>query len=46
MMANMENDQDDADDRRFWLVLSELSLAAIWDNKEDDIYSELLSRDE
>jgi len=27
---------------QFWLRASELSLNAIWDNPEDDIYAELL----
>jgi len=26
----------------FWLLASESSLSAIWDNSEDDIYAELL----
>ena len=28
----------------FWLRASELSLNAIWDNAEDDVYAELLER--
>ena len=28
----------------FWLKASELSLTAIWDNPEDDVYAELLER--
>jgi predicted DNA-binding antitoxin AbrB/MazE fold protein len=28
----------------FWLKASELSLKAIWDNPEDDVYAELLER--
>ena len=28
----------------FWLNASELSLEAIWDNPEDDVYGELLER--
>jgi hypothetical protein len=29
-------------DDRFWLRASEKSLAAIWDNAEDDTYAQLL----
>lgn len=32
-----------ADD--FWLNASEVSLNAIWDNPEDDVYAELLEYD-
>ncbi len=28
----------------FWLKASEVSLKAIWDNPEDDVYAELLER--
>ncbi|HYJ89487.1 MAG TPA: antitoxin family protein [Pyrinomonadaceae bacterium] len=28
----------------FWLRASEVSLRAIWDNPEDDVYAELLER--
>jgi hypothetical protein len=28
-------DEEIDDDRNFWLVLSELSLATIWDNEDD-----------
>ena len=28
----------------FWLKASEVSLKAIWDNSEDDVYAELLER--
>ena len=44
MMDTMDHELDA--DERFWLVLSELSLAAIWDNEDDDIYAELLTRPE
>lgn len=30
------------DDDRFWQKVSESSLAAVWDNPEDDVYAELL----
>ena len=33
-----------ADEERFWMEASETSLSAIWDNKEDDIYEQLLKR--
>jgi predicted DNA-binding antitoxin AbrB/MazE fold protein len=32
------------DEADFFLKASESSLGAIWDNKEDDIYAELLAR--
>jgi len=32
------------DEERFWKEASEASLSAIWDNKEDDIYEQLLKR--
>jgi len=28
----------------FWLRASESSLAAVWDNQEDDLYEQLLKR--
>jgi predicted DNA-binding antitoxin AbrB/MazE fold protein len=31
-----------ADDAQFWLGASQRSLAAVWDNPEDDIYEQLL----
>ena len=31
-------------ENRFWLQAREISLAFVWDNKEDDIYAELLKR--
>ena len=34
--------QDVDEDVVFWSRLSEESLKAIWDNKEDDVYAELL----
>ena len=33
-----------ADDAGFWLRTSASSLAAVWDNEEDDIYEQLLKR--
>jgi hypothetical protein len=30
------------DENRFWLGASQSSLAAIWDNAEDDAYAQLL----
>jgi predicted DNA-binding antitoxin AbrB/MazE fold protein len=33
-----------SDDAEFWLRASESSLAAIWDNEEDDVYEQLLKR--
>lgn len=33
-----------ADDDRFWLRAGEKSLAAIWDNAEDDAYAQLLEK--
>lgn len=36
--------QATADDG-FWLKASEPSLAAIWDNPDDDVYAELLECD-
>ena len=31
-------------DQEFWLAASEESLREIWDNEEDDIYAELLTK--
>jgi hypothetical protein len=31
-----------AEDEGFWLRAAEKSLAAVWDNSEDDAYAELL----
>ena len=28
----------------FWLGASETSLASVWDNREDDVYEQLLKR--
>ena len=30
------------EERKFWAAVSSYSLAAIWDNPEDDVYAELL----
>lgn len=35
---------DEADDSNFWLAASESSLAEIWNNAEDDVYAELLTK--
>ena len=32
------------DERRFWLLASEKSLSAVWDNAEDDAYAKLLEK--
>lgn len=32
------------DDSSFWSAASESSLGAVWDNREDDVYAELLER--
>lgn len=32
------------EDASYWAALGETSLRKIWDNKEDDIYNELLKR--
>ena len=32
------------DEPDFWLRVSEPSLAAVWDNEEDDVYTELLTK--
>lgn len=31
-------------DQEFWLAASEESLDQIWDNEEDDVYAELLTK--
>ena len=36
-LPNVEESDND-----FWMRASETSLAAIWDNPEDDVYAELL----
>lgn len=46
MKCNVEGPVDDfSDDDDFWLNASEPSLAAVWDNPDDDIYAELLECD-
>ena len=30
------------DEAEFWLGVSEMSLAAVWDSAEDDVYGQLL----
>jgi predicted DNA-binding antitoxin AbrB/MazE fold protein len=30
------------DDNRFWLQVSQESLADVWDNEQDDVYAQLL----
>ena len=32
------------DDKEFWLATSENSLMDIWDNEEDDVYAELVTK--
>ncbi|MCS6910578.1 MAG: antitoxin family protein [Anaerolineales bacterium] len=32
------------EDERFWLRASQKSLDAVWENSEDDVYAELLTR--
>ncbi len=32
----------DGEDKQFWQNISQVSLDAIWNNEEDDIYAELL----
>lgn len=32
------------EDRDFWMLASESSLDAIWGNKEDDVYEQLLEK--
>jgi len=32
------------EDSSYWTALGETSLRKIWDNKEDDVYNELLKR--
>jgi hypothetical protein len=32
------------DENEFWIKASQTSLAAVWDNDEDDIYAQLLQR--
>lgn len=32
------------DEFEFWLQASQISLNAVWDNAEDDIYAELLKK--
>ena len=34
----------DAEEDDFWLSASEESAAAIWDNTQDDVYAELLTK--
>ncbi len=31
-------------ERRDWQSMGELSLSAVWDNQDDDVYAKLLSR--
>jgi hypothetical protein len=31
-------------ERRDWQSMGEMSLSAVWDNQEDDVYAKLLSR--
>lgn len=34
---------DTDDDEQFWTAASAKSLAAVWDNTDDDVYAELLA---
>jgi predicted DNA-binding antitoxin AbrB/MazE fold protein len=34
----------ETDDKEFWLHASETSLNKVWDNEEDDVYAELLTK--
>jgi predicted DNA-binding antitoxin AbrB/MazE fold protein len=34
----------DVEENEFWLSASEESLKVIWDNDEDDVYAELLTK--
>jgi hypothetical protein len=36
---------EEDEERQFWLACSSLSLRAIWDNEEDDVYEQLLETD-
>jgi hypothetical protein len=33
---------EEDEERQFWLACSSLSMRAIWDNEEDDVYEQLL----
>ena len=35
---------DPKDENQFWTEASQLSLAQVWDNPQDDIYGELLEK--
>jgi len=39
--TNLHQSEED-EERAFWLALSSFSMAAIWDNEEDDVYEQLL----
>ncbi|MFN0279716.1 MAG: antitoxin AF2212-like protein [Pyrinomonadaceae bacterium] len=34
----------EGNDRDFWMAATEDTLRAIWDNEEDDVYAELLTK--
>ncbi|MFL5542756.1 MAG: hypothetical protein ACJ8J0_27490 [Longimicrobiaceae bacterium] len=36
---------EEDEERQFWLACSSLSMRAIWDNEEDDVYEQLLETD-
>ena len=42
--TNLHQSEED-EERAFWLALSSFSMAAIWDNEEDDVYEQLLETD-
>ncbi|MFL5384809.1 MAG: hypothetical protein ACJ8GN_19980 [Longimicrobiaceae bacterium] len=33
---------EEDEERQFWLAVSSVSMKAIWDNEEDDVYEQLL----
>ena len=37
---------NEAEDRAFWMAVSEFSLRAIWDHPADDVYARLLNEPE
>jgi hypothetical protein len=37
-----QSDRDENDETQFWLQTSQVSLDAVWNNDEDDIYAQLL----
>ena len=39
LVTILPNEEDE-----FWLQASQVSLAAVWDNEEDDVYAQLLQK--